>query len=198
MKSRIEWKIGKYSANPKILLVIQPHRLAHWIRIAKQIPVQEHGRWTTDYNVTSLKLDRTGNVWLFIARLGLCLFNNKTQQIVPVNAQLTDAVVIQFDKAGNLYVTDAGNNLIRKVVPASGQVTTVTGNAVNPGSANGTLLSATFNNPAGIAIDGTGNLYVADLLNNIITWTGRSPRHGFRLRSHHCWDAKRSSPRSGG
>jgi signal transduction histidine kinase/ligand-binding sensor domain-containing protein/DNA-binding response OmpR family regulator len=73
-------------------------------RIAKQIPVLVHGTWTTDYNITSIEMDRTGKVWMFIARLGLCQFNEKTQQIVPVNAQLGDAAVIQFDKQGNLWI----------------------------------------------------------------------------------------------
>ena len=71
------------------------------------------------------------------------------------------------DAGGNLFVTDAGNNLIRKVVPSTGQVSTVAGN-INPGFSNGALLSARFNSPGGIAIDGSGNLYVADLLNNMI------------------------------
>lgn len=74
---------------------------------------------------------------------------------------------IVSDGSGNLYVTDAGNNLIRKIVASGGQVSTLAGNA-NPGFTNGALLSASFNNPGGIAIDASGNLYVADLLNNMI------------------------------
>jgi signal transduction histidine kinase/ligand-binding sensor domain-containing protein/CheY-like chemotaxis protein len=77
--------------------------------IAKQIPVLDHGSSTIAYNVTSLKTDKAGNVWLFIAHLGLCRFNEKTQQIVPVNAQLSDAAVLQFDKKGALWIgTSAG------------------------------------------------------------------------------------------
>ncbi len=86
---------------------------------------------------------------------------------VGANAYFFAPTGIVNDQAGNLYVTDAGNNLIRKVVPSSGQVTTVAGNA-NTGAANGALLSSSFNNPSGIAIDGSGNLYVADMLNNTI------------------------------
>jgi len=83
------------------------------------------------------------------------------------NAYFFGPTGVVCDAGGNLFVTDAGNNLIRKVVPSTGQVSTVAGNA-NPGFSNGTLLSASFNNPGGIAIDGSGNLYVADLLNNMI------------------------------
>ncbi|MBO9203868.1 MULTISPECIES: hybrid sensor histidine kinase/response regulator transcription factor [Niastella] len=73
-------------------------------RTATQVPLLEHGSWTNDYNVTSIQLDRTGKVWLFIARLGLYQYNEKTQQIVPVNTTLTDASVIQFDKKDNLWI----------------------------------------------------------------------------------------------
>lgn len=87
-------------------------------RIAKQIPLLDHGRWTTDYNVISIRVDRTGKVWLFIARLGLCQFNEKSQQIVPVNAQLNDAAVIQFDKKGALWIGAAAG--LYQYQPATG------------------------------------------------------------------------------
>lgn len=78
-------------------------------RVAKQIPLLDHGSSTIAYNVTSIRMDRTGKVWLFIAHTGLCQFNDKTQQIVPVNAQLSDAAALQFDKKGNLWIgTPAG------------------------------------------------------------------------------------------
>ncbi|MGL5018769.1 MAG: choice-of-anchor D domain-containing protein [Luteolibacter sp.] len=71
---------------------------------------------------------------------------------------------IAVDTAGNTYVADG--NRIRKISP-SGSVTTFAG-TVASGSANGTATSATFNAPKGVAIDSTGNLYVADTGNNMI------------------------------
>lgn len=74
---------------------------------------------------------------------------------------------VAADAQGNVYVADAGNNVIRMVTPA-GQTTTIAGN-INPGNANGpALTAATFNNPSGLALDASGNLYVADMLNNLI------------------------------
>jgi len=67
----------------------------------------------------------------------------------------------------NLYVTDFNNHTIRKIVIATGAVTTIAGTPQAPGSADGTGAQASFNGPYGITTDGT-NLYVADSGNNTI------------------------------
>lgn len=74
---------------------------------------------------------------------------------------------IVIDGAGNLYVGDAEAHVIRKITP-QGDVTTFAGITDVKGSADGTGQAATFNDPAGLAIDAAGNLYVADALNNKI------------------------------
>lgn len=73
---------------------------------------------------------------------------------------------VVVDAQGNIYIADAGNNLIRKITPA-GSVTTLAGSGT-AGSDNGTGTSASFKGPQGLAIDATGNLYVADVLNLLI------------------------------
>ena len=67
----------------------------------------------------------------------------------------------------NLYVTDTYNNTIRKIVIATGAVTTLAGSVGNYGSADGTGATASFDYPSSITTDGT-NLYVADTYNNTI------------------------------
>ncbi len=67
----------------------------------------------------------------------------------------------------NLYVADASNNTIRKIVISTGVVTTIAGTAGVSGSTDGTGLAARFHSPYGITTDGT-NLYVADRGNNTI------------------------------
>jgi NHL repeat len=71
------------------------------------------------------------------------------------------------DPAGNLYVADQANHSIRKVVLSSGVVSTVAGSG-SSGSANGSGLTASFNSPAGVAVDPAGNIYVADRVNHLI------------------------------
>jgi len=73
---------------------------------------------------------------------------------------------VAVDGSGNLYVADYGNHLIRKITSA-GVVTTLAGSG-SIGSANGTGTSASFYNPYGVAVDGSGNVYVADKNNHLI------------------------------
>jgi sugar lactone lactonase YvrE len=67
----------------------------------------------------------------------------------------------------NLYVADCLNNEIRKIVIATGAVTTLAGSYKSSGSSDGKGTAAKFNGPNGITTDGT-NLYVADYSNNEI------------------------------
>lgn len=67
---------------------------------------------------------------------------------------------------GNLYVADTYNNSIRKITSA-GDVTTLAGSG-SPGATNGTGIGAKFYYPAGVTLDGSGNIYVADVFNDVI------------------------------
>lgn len=71
-----------------------------------------------------------------------------------------------FDSSQNLYVVDRGNNKIRKITK-DGTVSTIAGTGT-AGSTDGDGKTATFNNPRAIAIDSSGNLYIADDLNHKI------------------------------
>ncbi|MHB8522168.1 MAG: InlB B-repeat-containing protein, partial [Limisphaerales bacterium] len=74
---------------------------------------------------------------------------------------------VAVDSAGNLYVADAANATIRKVTPA-GAVTTLAGLAGSSGSVDGVASAARFGDPSGVAVDGAGNVYVADTGNDTI------------------------------
>ncbi len=76
---------------------------------------------------------------------------------------------IAVDQAGNVYIADTGNNVIREVAATTGIITTVAGNGSYGYSGDGSLAtSASLAGPAGVALDAAGNLYIADFGNNVV------------------------------
>ncbi len=133
--------------------------------------------------VYSVAVDATGNLY-FAA--GNCVFRVDTAgvltrvagtSVVPgysgddgqaTSARLNGPVGVAVDSTGNLYIADVGNNRIRKVT-AAGTITTVAGNGVQGYFGDGSsAMNAELNNPYGVAVDGSGNLYISDSLNDRI------------------------------
>ena len=81
-------------------------------------------------------------------------------------AQFNNPIGIAVDGSGNVYVADAENHRVRKIT-SSGVVTTLAGSGT-AGFANGNGTSASFAVPLDVAVDESGNVYVADLQNNRI------------------------------
>ncbi|WP_291274392.1 SMP-30/gluconolactonase/LRE family protein [Flavobacterium sp.] len=111
-------------------------------------------------------------------------FNNKIRKITPTgsvstiagsvegyadgyytNAKFKNPIRVIVDTEQNLYVTDSGNNKIRKI-SYMGSVSTVAGSS--QGYSNGNSTSAQFSTPTGVNIDVAGNIYVADYENHKI------------------------------
>jgi sugar lactone lactonase YvrE len=78
----------------------------------------------------------------------------------------TDVVL---DNAGNIYIADTGNNRIRKILASNGKIATIAGNGTAGYSGDGEpATAASLNGPYGVAVDGEGNVYIADTYNNAV------------------------------
>ncbi len=84
------------------------------------------------------------------------------------SARFREPEGIVTDGAGNLYIADVDNNTIRKIVIATGQVTTIAGTPAMAGNVDGVGAAALFNKPKGMAADGAGHLYIVDSLNSSV------------------------------
>jgi sugar lactone lactonase YvrE len=93
------------------------------------------------------------------------------------NARLNQPTGLAFDAQGNLYIADSGNNVIRRVDAKTDIITTVAGDfaadQANDGLGGfsgdgGPATSAQLNDPQGVAVDGAGDLFIADTFNSAI------------------------------
>ena len=92
-------------------------------------------------------------------------------------AELNQPTGVAVDAQGNLYIADSANNVIRRVDAKTGIITTVAGDfaadKANDGLGGfsgdgGPATSAQLNDPQGVAVDGAGDLFIADTFNNAI------------------------------
>ena len=142
-------------------------------------------------NTSGLAVDAAGNVYIAdgynnlirkVSTSGIIttVAGNGTQGFSgdggpATSASLAFPVAVAVDAVGNLYIADLYNNRIRKI-STSGIITTVAGNGTKNAQSglgsysgdNGPATSAGLNYPYGVAVDGSGNLYIADLYNNRI------------------------------
>ena len=115
------------------------------------------------------KVDAATGIISTLAGNGVAAYSGdglaSTDPAVSVNSPSSVAV----DGAGNLYIADTANNVIRKVTLATGIITTIAGTGTQGSNGDGgSAASATLNQPQGVTVDAAGNLYIADTANHRI------------------------------
>ena len=112
------------------------------------------------------KVDSSGNIST-VAGTGTAGFSG--DGAAATAAQLQNPQGVALDGSGNLYITDRGNERIRKV-DSSGNISTVAGNGTAGfGGDSGAATAAQLSDPSGgVALDGSGNLYIVDRGNHRI------------------------------
>ena len=113
------------------------------------------------------QVDAAAGVITTVAGTGVAGFDGDGE--LASSASLNFPAGVAVDDAGNLLVADSWNHRIRRVDVATGVITTVAGTGVAGFNGDdGPAPSGQLNFPAGVAVDGTGNLFIADVWNHRI------------------------------
>ena len=85
------------------------------------------------------------------------------------SATLASPAAVAYDTSGNLYIADANNHVVREVAKSTGVISVIAGSGQQGfGGDGGAATSAYLDTPTGVAVDGKGNVYIADSHNNRI------------------------------
>ena len=137
------------------------------------------------YGPNGLAVDKEGNVfitdsnkiWKVTASSGIITkvagtdsFGYSGDGGQATTANLYRPTSVALDTSGNIYIADSTNDLIRKVTVSTGVITTVAGKGYIRGyySENAAATSTPLNNPQDVAVDASGNIFIADTGNRII------------------------------
>lgn len=111
------------------------------------------------------RIDAFTGVITTVAGSGAQGYTGDDGQAAGARLSLPESVAL--DAAGNLYISDTGNNVVRRVDAATGVIRTIAGTGIEGFSGDGgSATSAPLASPWGLAVSVDGSVYVADLSNN--------------------------------
>ena len=131
--------------------------------------------YVTDTGNNVLRIiDHTTGKIATLAGTGVAGYNG--DQGIGLAAQLSGPTGMAEDPAGNLYIADSNNNVIRKYYPETGLIDTVAGNGFAGTFSNtDAARDASLSDPIGVVFDATGTLYLADTRSNVVAMVGGGP-----------------------
>ncbi len=116
------------------------------------------------------KIDASGMITT-IAGIGTSGYNG--EGIAAIAAALSEPIGVAVDATGNVYIADGWNERVR-AINAAGLIYTIAGNGTAGfGGDGGEALAAQLNGPYGVAVDGSGNIFISDYTNNRIRQMNR-------------------------
>jgi sugar lactone lactonase YvrE len=112
---------------------------------------------------------RPGYIYTVAGTQGTAGYSGDGQVSTASGVELNMPSGLAIDGAGNLYIADTSNNVVREISSSTGIITTIAGTGARGFSGDGAAaVSAQFHSPTGLAVDPNGNVYIADEQNNRI------------------------------
>ena len=153
---RVAGTSAGFSGDGGNALDAQQQPKARWIRLATDIADQVNQR---------IRMVSPNGTITTVAGTGTAGFSGDNGP--ATNAKLNYPTGLAVDSAGNLYIADQYNNRIREIGAANGAIATIAGvSALGYYGDGGPATAARLNYPQGVAVDPSGNVYIADTDNN--------------------------------
>ncbi|MGB8259269.1 MAG: chitobiase/beta-hexosaminidase C-terminal domain-containing protein, partial [Terracidiphilus sp.] len=148
---------------------MQVHKLSYFMLIALGIGAATCAMAQVGGPAASAGAAVSGPIGIISTAAGNGIEGNSGNGGPATKAELTNPTSVAVDTAGNIYIAEMNFDVVRKVTAKTGVITVYAGNGVGGYSGDGgPATSAELNRPESVAVDGNGNLYIADTRNHVI------------------------------